>query len=218
MNAPRLAELNREIDEAEARLADLDHAIKPSAAAEFNGAAMDAHAAVSRELHDLQRRKNAILAGEGDPAERKPMPVIKKPTVIRSRPAPSETFDDKTWERLKATAKFIRETLAEYQNNHPKASWRAAIGFALAIVVDGQRTKNGELLARVDALERKQKDFRYRGVFSGAVHYAEGNFVTHHGSLWHANRATKALPGSTDDWTLAVKRGKDGNDADKGRR
>ena len=46
----------------------------------------------------------------------------------------------------------------------------------------------------------------------GAV-YEKGDAVTHGGSYWIARKDTSATPGKSDDWRLAVKRGRDGKDA-----
>jgi integrin beta 3 len=43
--------------------------------------------------------------------------------------------------------------------------------------------------------------------------YEKGDAVTHGGSYWIARKTTKATPGKSDDWRLAVKRGRDGKDA-----
>ena len=50
----------------------------------------------------------------------------------------------------------------------------------------------------------------YRGVWSEGEQYQPGNFVTHSGSIWHANEPTTTRPGSGPAWQLAVKKGKDG--------
>jgi hypothetical protein len=52
----------------------------------------------------------------------------------------------------------------------------------------------------------------YRDVFKDGEEYQRGDLVTWGGSLWHCDAPTKSKPG-TDDWTLAVKRGRDGKDA-----
>lgn len=49
----------------------------------------------------------------------------------------------------------------------------------------------------------------YQGVFADGKAYGAGDFVTHSGSLWHANIDTTERPGAGGDWTLAVKRGRD---------
>ena len=67
---------------------------------------------------------------------------------------------------------------------------------------------------RIAALEAKQGNFKYCGVWSEQQpEYQVGNFVTHQGSLWHCNCAgTMARPGTSRTWTLAVKRGASAKD------
>jgi hypothetical protein len=67
----------------------------------------------------------------------------------------------------------------------------------------------------------------YRGVWKEGEEYTWGDFVTLGGSLWHCNYeplyaegptpTTKAKPGTSEDWTLAVKRGRDGKDGENGK-
>ena len=52
----------------------------------------------------------------------------------------------------------------------------------------------------------------YRGVFVEGDTYDKGDLVTWAGSLWHCNADTTDKPGG-DDWTLAVKKGRDGRSA-----
>lgn len=57
---------------------------------------------------------------------------------------------------------------------------------------------------------------QYRGVFKLGETYRAGDCATWGGSLWHANEATTEKPGEgSKAWTLAVKRGRDGKDAQK---
>ena len=84
-----------------------------------------------------------------------------------------------------------------------------------------------------EALDRKQQilvelsdgsTFRKEIEFSGMVldrdvhrpgaAYEKGDAVTHGGSYWIAKRDTSETPGKSDDWRLAVKRGRDGKDAE----
>ena len=71
-----------------------------------------------------------------------------------------------------------------------------------------------EKLAKlVQQIERRESSraMAYRGIWDSSVtDYAEGDYVTHAGGLWHANQATRAKPGTSDDWQLAVKRGRGG--------
>lgn len=52
----------------------------------------------------------------------------------------------------------------------------------------------------------------YCGVFKEGSEYRPGDFVTWGGSLWHCDKQTISKPDG-DDWTLAVRRGRDGKDA-----
>jgi hypothetical protein len=53
----------------------------------------------------------------------------------------------------------------------------------------------------------------YRGVFLAGDAYAPGDLVTWAGSAWHCKAATTSKPGeAAADWTLMVKRGRDGKD------
>ena len=69
-----------------------------------------------------------------------------------------------------------------------------------------------KLEARVDELESRG-NMKYCGVHKGGTVYYLGNFVTHGGSLWHCNTPTLDVPGTSDAWTLAAKRGSDGTNA-----
>jgi hypothetical protein len=56
---------------------------------------------------------------------------------------------------------------------------------------------------------------RYLGVFKEGTEYRRGDIVTWGGSQWHCDKDTTAKPG-TEDWTLSVKKGRDGKDAKVG--
>jgi hypothetical protein len=86
----------------------------------------------------------------------------------------------------------------------------AAIMAGVAPVINDHVTKRlGPLLARIAELESRTANFRYCGVFRQGDSYALGNFVTHDGSVWHANRDTDETPGTPGGaWQLAVKRGR----------
>lgn len=53
-----------------------------------------------------------------------------------------------------------------------------------------------------------------RGVYVAGRGYAQGDGVSFGGSYWIAQKATAAKPGESDDWRLAVKRGRDGKPAE----
>jgi len=54
----------------------------------------------------------------------------------------------------------------------------------------------------------RAQQLQYLGVWREGSIYNKGSFVTHQGSLWHANEADMARPGGDSAWTLAVKRGR----------
>jgi len=66
----------------------------------------------------------------------------------------------------------------------------------------------------MDAIERVQENFAYKGTWEHGREYVRGNFVSQDGSIWHAQRDSKgARPGDGDSWKLAVRHGRDGKDA-----
>lgn len=48
--------------------------------------------------------------------------------------------------------------------------------------------------------------------------YQHGDMVTRDGSIWHCERQTTETPGTSPDWKLTVKRGRDGKDGKPGER
>lgn len=60
---------------------------------------------------------------------------------------------------------------------------------------------------------------KYRGVWSSLENYSKGAFVSHGGSMWHAEIDSVGVrPDESESascWRLAVKRGRDGKDAPK---
>jgi hypothetical protein len=55
----------------------------------------------------------------------------------------------------------------------------------------------------------------YRGVWKEGE-FVRGDTVTLSGSTWHCNRETTDRPGTSDAWTLSVKKGTDGRDGKPG--
>lgn len=80
-----------------------------------------------------------------------------------------------------------------------------------------QRVADAERFAtlhrRIDQLEEARREFRYCGTWQRGASYREGTFLTDDGSLWTCLRDTSARPGTSADWQLCVKRGRDGRDA-----
>ena len=69
------------------------------------------------------------------------------------------------------------------------------------------------LTKQVNELTRQMKampTLGYRGTWSKDMSYSVGDFATHSGSVFHCNANTTTRPGNGSDWTLAVKRGRDG--------
>lgn len=59
------------------------------------------------------------------------------------------------------------------------------------------------------------------GVFKASRSYQKGDGVTYGGSFWIAQQdmdaSSSVLPGSTDQWRLSVKKGRDGKDGERGK-
>lgn len=91
------------------------------------------------------------------------------------------------------------EALADAQGLADKRSSRTVVT---------RRGADGNLVADIfEPSAKSEAQLKYCGVFEQGRDYAEGNFCTLSGSLWHCNRTgTKARPGDgSPDWTLAVK-------------
>jgi hypothetical protein len=68
-----------------------------------------------------------------------------------------------------------------------------------------------ELGKRIEVLEARPA-MKYCGVWDPENSYAAGEFVTENGALWACRSPTKARPGKSADWQLAVKKGEKGAD------
>jgi collagen type III alpha len=80
------------------------------------------------------------------------------------------------------------------------------------IQAEVEKRLEAEIVKRVEAAIAALPIVTYKGVYNEGTEYAAGNTATFGGSLWHANVATKEKPGTGSDWTLAVKKGRDGRD------
>ena len=71
-----------------------------------------------------------------------------------------------------------------------------------------------DLQKRLATIEQKglESPLQYRGVWKPGT-YPKGSFVTHGGSVFHADGTTDFKPGEGGGWTLAVKAGRDGKPA-----
>jgi hypothetical protein len=94
---------------------------------------------------------------------------------------------------------------------------RKQLGHVMGPVVSTARSSQAmikALCAHIDGLERRlsESPLQYRGVWKPGT-YAKGSFVTHGGSVFHADKSTDFKPGEGGGWTLCVKAGRDGKDA-----
>jgi hypothetical protein len=66
---------------------------------------------------------------------------------------------------------------------------------------------------RIKAFPLRVNYADYLGVYQDGKPYTKGDLVTWGGSAWHCNEDTTSKPGDgSKDWTLMVKRGRDGRD------
>lgn len=90
------------------------------------------------------------------------------------------------------------------------------LGFEdLELLHDGERTVTFKF-SRGDAVKSFDVVFPtliYRGVYVDGRQYERGDSATWAGATWHANTTTTSKPGDgSKDWTLMVKKGRDGRD------
>jgi hypothetical protein len=108
--------------------------------------------------------------------------------------------------------KVVVETVKAMRARFPKLSadgmMKHTVGAATAMCFE----RIERLEKRIAELEARPT-VKYLGVYQQDKAYGSGSMVTASGGIWYANRATCDRPGSSDAWTLAVKRGADGKDA-----
>ncbi len=102
----------------------------------------------------------------------------------------AEFYESKTLLTFGKFAKFLDAILGREKNH-----------------ADQIRKRFGALEARIEELEKTP--FAYDGPYEAGKVYDKGKFVTHNGSLWHANYKSASKPGDGPAWTLAVKKGVD---------
>jgi hypothetical protein len=81
------------------------------------------------------------------------------------------------------------------------------------VIAEHVRSALAPLVRRLEELEAHGQSVKYMGIWDSKTQYEPGSFVTDKGSVWHCNDTTRARPGDSPAWTLAVKRGADGRDA-----
>ena len=118
---------------------------------------------------------------------------------------------------MPANWKLESEAANNLKNNMPAAALKSVVTLGdmfdfIGMLVDA----NKALTDRVSELQQTVKNLsaqqlKYVGVWSQEKVYGSGNFVTHSGSCFHAQRASVGeTPGAGNDaWVLAVKKGKD---------
>lgn len=120
---------------------------------------------------------------------------------------PAYSFDAATYATIK---KLIAWGLS-------KGALDKAVGGTLRREVETKLTKRiGALGARIHEIEGSA--FKYMGVYQRAQAYPRGAGVTFGGSVWIAAKDTVLPPGTPEgrnDWTLAIKRGRDGKDGEQ---
>jgi hypothetical protein len=78
---------------------------------------------------------------------------------------------------------------------------------------DGQNGKDGAPGKDGEPGRDGLAGLSFEGVYQEGKSYDKGNLVTWAGSSWHCNEPTTTKPGDgSKDWTLMVKRGRDGKD------
>jgi hypothetical protein len=85
-----------------------------------------------------------------------------------------------------------------------------------AVIVGAVKTALKQRDATIERLEQRIKTLeaqpviKYQGTHDPTRQYNEGDMLTHRGNVWHCNRSTRATPGESPDFTLAIRAGRDG--------
>ncbi|HTK88437.1 MAG TPA: hypothetical protein VL329_11910 [Nitrospiraceae bacterium] len=131
----------------------------------------------------------------------------------------SRSYQRGTWARYNGgIIRAIRETDPIDDGNIAKAGWVVMWNGLAAVVITRNEANVREVsVASVmtdgtRAISTMSMPFViYRGIYKASQAYAQGDSVTHDGSTWIClTGSTRAVPGKSDDWQLAVKRGSDG--------
>ncbi|HFX3240125.1 TPA: hypothetical protein ACV5Q1_002975 [Pseudomonas aeruginosa] len=154
----------------------------------------------------------ALRAHLGDLVKGIQLPTV--PTIDEVAATFERRFSDLTlsWERQ------ARETFDKAADRMPiPKDGRDALPlecFDLALGEDG-RTVTVKMQAGDVVVEKSVKIASVidRGVFSAEKSYEQGDGTTYGGCYWIAQKdAPEGVPGGSDDWRLAVKKGRDGKD------
>jgi hypothetical protein len=60
--------------------------------------------------------------------------------------------------------------------------------------------------------ELENRPFKFVGVWTQGMELVPGNVCSYAGSMWHCNEPTSSKPGTGPEFSLCVKRGRDGKD------
>ncbi|HKQ22892.1 MAG TPA: hypothetical protein VJT81_00435 [Burkholderiales bacterium] len=127
-----------------------------------------------------------------------------------------KTYFEEVCDAMDAATGEDKEDLASLRNPASISAQLMAVTKAVRIELEKTYLHNAEkiqvLEAKVAELESRPV-LKYAGVYSADAEYQRGEFVTHCGSLWHCWTKTREVPGTSDSWQLAVKRGAPGKDA-----
>lgn len=148
-----------------------------------------------------------------------PAPVVKEPEHGR------DALDLEILPAIDEAKQYPRGTYAahlgglwrSYERTHGLKGWECIVdGIAAVNVTQDSVREFSVTLAKSSGQVEEQKftlpAMIYKGVWRpGEAH--PGDTFTFGGSLWHCDEATTDKPGESKAFTLAAKRGKDGNDA-----
>lgn len=174
----------------------------------------------AKYILDIERRVNEVIQRAID---RIPPPAAPPPDAATLR-----TWFDETVERFagKYALDFevrANSTLQQVINALPAPrDGRDGLGFDdFSVSYDGQR---GFVFMFIRDGRTKEFPFTVplvldRGYWNEGMQCAQGDAVTHEGTLWIAIRDTKARPGfqAKEDWRIGARGGRDGKDGKNGR-
>lgn len=148
-----------------------------------------------------------------------PVPVVKEPEHGR------DALDLEILPAIDEAKQYPRGTYAahlgglwkSYERTHGLKGWECIVdGIAAVSVTQDSVREFSVTLAKSSGQVEEQKFTLPAMIYKGVWRPGEaqpGDTFTFGGSLWHCDEATTDKPGESKAFTLAAKRGKDGNDA-----
>lgn len=236
-----------EIRDLQARIAKIQHRLdtcdKDTLFAEGDEMGR-AIGALETQLREARTRRVRIFAGIPEPAAPTPLPTTKAvlpplPRKIKFAESLTNSGDDGD-RAIHVAAEFLDEirssAAAMWKSPNAVASYTQGRDTELDLgiaILRGRSTQHqerfadlearlAEMQARLEAAEQRvaKGTLQYEGIWREDAAYERGATVTCGGNLWVALKdvAPDLRPGGNDSWQLAVKRGRDGRDADSGAR